>query len=48
VTVGVEQGMGAQSGAVSVEVQVTPNITIDSRVGANNKQGVGVNWKWDY
>ncbi len=48
VTVGVEQGMGAQSSAVSVEVQVTPNITIDSRVGANNKQGVGVNWKWDY
>lgn len=48
VTVGVEQGMGAQTGAVSVEVQVTPNITIDSRVGADNKQGVGVNWKWDY
>lgn len=48
VTVGVEQGMGAQSGAVSVEVQVTPNITVDSRVGADNKQGVGVNWKWDY
>jgi len=48
VTVGVEQGMGAQSSAVSVEVQVTPNITIDSRVGVDNKQGVGVNWKWDY
>ncbi|MGE4536862.1 MAG: translocation/assembly module TamB domain-containing protein [Desulfovibrio sp.] len=48
VTVGVEQGMGAQTGAVSVEVQVTPNITVDSRVGADNKQGVGVNWKWDY
>ncbi|MFP5258469.1 MAG: translocation/assembly module TamB domain-containing protein, partial [Acidobacteriota bacterium] len=48
VTVGVEQGMGAQSGAVSVEVQVTPNITVDSRVGTDNKQGVGVNWKWDY
>ncbi len=48
VTVNVEQGVGAQSGAVSVEVQVTPNITVDSRVGADNKQGVGVNWKWDY
>jgi translocation and assembly module TamB len=48
VTVGVEQGMGAQSGAVSVEVQVTPNITVDSRAGTDNKQGVGVNWKWDY
>ena len=48
VTVGVEQGMGAQSGAVSVEVQITPNITVDSRVGTDNKQGVGVNWKWDY
>jgi translocation and assembly module TamB len=31
-----------------VEVKVTPNITVDSRVGADNKQGVGVNWKWDY
>ncbi len=48
VSVGVEHGVGAQSGAVSVEVQVTPNITVDSRVGADNKQGVGVNWKWDY
>ncbi|EHJ47832.1 protein of unknown function DUF490 [Solidesulfovibrio carbinoliphilus subsp. oakridgensis] len=48
VNVGVEQGLGAQSGAVSVEVQVTPNITVDSRVGVDNKQGVGVNWKWDY
>jgi translocation and assembly module TamB len=48
VNVGVEQGTGAQSGAVSVEVQVTPNITVDSRVGTDNKQGVGVNWKWDY
>ena len=38
----------AESGAVSVEVQVTPNITVDSRVGTDNKQGVGVNWKWDY
>ena len=44
----IDTGMGAQSGAVSVEVQVTPNITVDSRVGVDNKQGVGVNWKWDY
>ena len=48
VTVGVEQGMEAQSGAVSVEVKITPNITVDSRVGEDNTQGVGVNWKWDY
>lgn len=48
VTVGVEQGMQAQSGAVSVEVKITPHITVDSRVGEDNSQGVGVNWKWDY
>ena len=48
VTVDVEQGMEAQSGAVSVEVKITPNITVDSRVGSDNQQGVGVNWKWDY
>jgi translocation and assembly module TamB len=48
VTVNAEQGTEAQSGAVSVEVKITPNITVESRVGDDNKQGVGVNWKWDY
>ncbi len=48
VKVSVDQGMNADSGAVSVEVDITPNISLESRVGADSKQGVGVNWKWDY
>lgn len=48
VKVSVDQGMNADSGAVSVEVDLTPNISLESRVGADSKQGVGVNWKWDY
>ncbi len=48
VKVSVDQGMSADSGAVSVEVDITPNISVESRVGADSKQGLGVNWKWDY
>jgi len=33
---------------VAVEVDITPNISLESKVGADSNQGVGVNWKWDY
>lgn len=42
------QGLGGQSGAVSVEVDVTKNISVESRMGLDSKTGVGVNWKFDY
>ncbi|MFZ5425483.1 MAG: translocation/assembly module TamB domain-containing protein [Thermodesulfobacteriota bacterium] len=42
------QGLGASSGAVSVEVDVTRNITVESKVGLDSKTGVGINWKFDY
>ncbi len=44
----VEQGLGPESGKVSVEVEVTPNITVDSEVGVDSRGGAGINWKWDY
>ncbi|WP_243438256.1 translocation/assembly module TamB domain-containing protein [Fundidesulfovibrio soli] len=42
------QGLAGSSGAVSVEVDVTKNITVESRIGLDSKTGVGVNWKFDY
>ena len=44
----VEQGLGPESGKVSVEVEVTPNITVESEVGVDSQGGAGINWKWDY
>ena len=44
----VEQGLGKESGKVSVEMELTPNITIETEAGADAQGGVGFNWKWDY
>lgn len=39
---------GAGSGKASVEVEVTPNISVESVTGATGENSVGVNWKHDY
>jgi translocation and assembly module TamB len=44
----VEQGLGADSGKVSVEIELTPHIGVETDTGANGQSGVGVNWRWDY
>ncbi len=44
----VEQGTAADSGKVSAEVGVTPNISVKGDVGARERSGVGVFWKHDY
>lgn len=43
-----EKGMGKGSGKVSVEVELTPNITLESEASEDSTGGLGVNWKWDY
>jgi translocation and assembly module TamB len=48
VFVGVEQGTTTQSTRTRVEVQVLPNVTVESSVGAHSAAGVGVNWQWDF
>lgn len=48
VYVDVEKGLGPDRDRVSVEVEVTPKISVDSEVGASGRAGAGVNWKWDY
>lgn len=48
VYVGVEQGALASDSSVKVEVEVTPQISVDTRIGQNASSDVGVTWKWDY
>jgi translocation and assembly module TamB len=44
----VEKGVGPESGKSSVEVDVTPNMTLETEVGENAQGGVGLNWKLNY
>ena len=44
----VEQGLDPQSSKAKVQVEVTPNITVESEIGANSEGGMGVRWKWNY
>ncbi|HEX7776688.1 MAG TPA: translocation/assembly module TamB domain-containing protein, partial [Parvibaculum sp.] len=48
VYVGVEQGALASDSSVKVEITVTPQISVDTRLGQNASGDVGINWKWDY
>lgn len=48
VYVDVEKDLGGTGGKISVEVELTPNITVESEVGSDAHTGIGVNWKYDY
>ncbi|WP_282609268.1 translocation/assembly module TamB domain-containing protein [Pelagibius sp. Alg239-R121] len=48
VFVGVTQGADPTSTKVTVEVEVTPNISVESDVGQDASGRVGVFWKFDY
>ena len=48
VHVGVEQGAAPGSSSVNVEVDITPNVSVESEVGSAGRSGVGVRWKRDY
>ena len=43
-----EKGLGAETGKVTVEVEVNPYISVESEVGADAEGGIGVNLKYDY
>jgi translocation and assembly module TamB len=47
VYVGVDQSVSGQSKA-RVEVEVFPNVTVETDVGGQGGQGLGLNWKMDY
>lgn len=44
----IQKGVGEGTDKASVEVEVTPNITVESEVGSDSTSGIGVNWKYDY
>ncbi|MBO6633253.1 translocation/assembly module TamB domain-containing protein [Parvibaculum sp.] len=48
VYVGVEQGALASDSGVKVEVDITDNISVDTKIGNDASSDVGINWKWDY
>jgi translocation and assembly module TamB len=43
-----EKGLGNDAGNVSVEIELTPNISFESEVGLDSEGGVGLNWRWNY
>lgn len=48
VYVGVSQGARSGSSAATVEIEVTPNVKVESEVGAGGTGKAGVNLEWDY
>jgi len=48
VFVGAKQGTAANSSAATVEIEVTPNIKIESDVGADSSGKAGINFEWNY
>jgi len=44
----VEKGSGPESGKTSVEIEVTPNLTLETEIGENAEGGAGINWKKNY
>jgi autotransporter translocation and assembly factor TamB len=48
VYLGVKQGADSQSTSAGVEVELTPNITVESEVTGSGAAKSGVRFKWDY
>ena len=44
----VEQGLGRDSGRVGIEIEITPNLSVESTVEPDAGGGVEVHWKRDY
>ncbi len=46
--VGVKKGVTDDAGAVGVEIELTPNISVESETGTTGESDIGVKFKWDY
>jgi len=44
----VERGIHPKSSKTSVEVEILPEISLESEVGADSEGGIGIIWRWDY
>jgi len=43
-----QKGQGDSSGAASIQIEVTPNINVESKIGQDAQAGGGIFWKHDY
>lgn len=48
VFLGVERGLQHGSGKISVELELTPSITVETQTDELNNSGVGIHWRYDY
>lgn len=48
VRVKVDQGEEAKDGRVGLEVDLTPNVSIESGSSGSGNNGIGLNWKYNY
>jgi translocation and assembly module TamB len=48
VYLGVKQGATSQSSSAGVEVELTPNITVESEITGSGANKSGVRFQWDY
>ncbi len=48
VYVGVDQGASTGTSKGKVEIEIAPNVSIETDVGATGGNGIGLNWKLDY
>ena len=48
VFVGAKQGAGPGASAATVEIELTPNISLESEVGSTGRSRAGVNWQFNY
>ncbi len=46
--VDVEKGVGNKTGKVTVQVEITPNLSLETQTGLEGNSGIGLNWKYDY
>jgi translocation and assembly module TamB len=48
VYVGVDQGAGTGASKGKVEIEIAPNLSVETNVGVSGGNGLGLNWKMDY
>src|SRR5581483_2759804 len=48
VFVGAKQGTNTKSSAATVEIELTPNLKLETDVGADASSKAGINWEWNY
>jgi autotransporter translocation and assembly factor TamB len=44
----VDQGVNTEGSAVKLQIELKPNLQLETRVGNDNNNSVGINWKKDY